>query len=184
MKLSKKLGLIIIGITFVNVAFAAAGGGYGEIHWTDIIHPWINFAIIFGFIGWKIKGMISDAFTKNAEEVESLYIVAEEKDKEAQIKLDALRKKFDQVESAKEKIIQNAMTDAEKFEAKYREEIESNIERLKREAANKVESEKNEMMRELNASLLEQVISKTKTSVKSNDEYRKKAAEKLLSEVR
>lgn len=120
---------------------------------------------------------------KNSEEVENLYNMAEEKSKEAQIKLDEYTKKLDSLDSEMSRILQNAEEDGTKFDAAQKAETQSSIERMKRDAANKIESEKNEMVRQLNSSLLDEVISKAKTEINGNNEYKTKATKKLLSNI-
>jgi F-type H+-transporting ATPase subunit b len=171
------LSLVIISSNVY--AAGAAGGG----HISDLMFPAINFFLLFGFIIFKMKKPISDSFTRNSEEVENLYNIAEEKSKEAQIKLDEYTKKLDSLDSETSRILQNAEEDGTKFDNTQKAETFSSIERMKRDAANKIESEKNEMVRELNSSLLDEVITKAKTEINGNNEYKTKATRKLLSDI-
>lgn len=162
---------------------AVLASGNVDYHYTDIIHPMINFIVLFGFIGWKIKTSISQAFTRNSEEVASLYTIAEQKDKEAEIKLQMFRKKLDEIESTKRKIFDNSMNDLKKFETTYQKEVEDIKARMKNDTDNRIESERKEQIMKLNATLLDQVIMKTKSAISSNEESRKKVTEKLLARV-
>lgn len=173
--------LLTLSLVLISSNAYAAGAGGGHI--SDLMFPAINFFLLFGFIFIKMRKPISDAFTRNSEEVENLYIMAEEKSKEAQIKLDEYTKKLESLDSEMSRIIQNAEEDGTKFDSAQKAETHSSIERMKRDAANKIESEKNEMVRQLNSSLLDEVISKTKTEINGNNEYKTKATKKLLSDI-
>ena len=152
--------LLTLSLVLISSNAYAAGAGGGHI--SDLMFPAINFFLLFGFIFIKLRKPISEAFTRNSEEVENLYNMAEEKSKEAQIKLDEYTKKLESLDSEMSRIIQNAEEDGTKFDAVQKAETHSSIERMKRDAANKIESEKNEMVRQLNSSLLDEVISKAK----------------------
>lgn len=175
----KFLFTMIISLNVFNSAFAEY-----DYHYTDIYHPMFNFILLFGLIGWKLKGTISDAFTKRAEDVETHYIMAEEKDKEAQIKLDMFTDKIANLEQARAKILKNAQNDVKNFEKEFKKEIDESIERAQKESLSRLSSEKNEMLRDLSQQLLENVISKTKSSIVEGDGYRQKATEKLLNQVK
>ena len=172
------LSLSLVLISF-NVFAAGSGGG----HISDLMYPAINFFLLFGFIVIKMRKPISDAFTRNSEEVENLYNMAEEKSKEAQFKLDEYTKKIESLDSEMSRILQNAEEDGTKFDAAQKSETQSSIERMKRDAVNKIESEKNEMVRQLNSSLLDEVISKAKSEINGNNDYKTKATQKLLSDI-
>lgn len=173
--------LLTLSLVLVSSNVFAAGAGGGHI--SDLMYPAINFFLLFGFILIKIRKPISDAFTKNSEEVENLYNMAEEKSKEAQIKLDEYTKKLEALDSETSRILKNAEEDGSKFDQAQKQETFASIERMKRDAANKIESEKNEMVKQLNSSLLDEVISKAKTEINSNQEYKTKATQKLLSDI-
>lgn len=168
---------------FLSINGFAAEEGHGAGHITDLIYPAINFTLLFGFIFFKVKKPLSDAFSSNSEEVENLFNMAEEKSKEAQIKLDMYLKRIESLDSEMAKISRTADEDSEKFARTQKDETTQAIKRLKKDAQGKMESEKNEMVRNLNSSLLDQVIFKAKTEINSNSEFKSKATKKLLSNI-
>lgn len=175
--------IITLLVLLSSASLFAAGDGGNAGHITDLIYPAINFSLLFGFIFFKLRKPISDAFSKNSEEVESLFNMAEEKSKEAQIKLDMFTKKIESLDSDMSRILKNSDDDSDRFEKSQKEETINAIDRLKKDASNKIESEKNEMVRRLNSSLLDEVISKAKLEINSNNEYKSKATKKLLSDI-
>ena len=66
--------LLTLSLVLVSSNVFAAGAGGGHI--SDLMYPAINFFLLFGFILIKMRKPISDAFTKNSEEVENLYNMA------------------------------------------------------------------------------------------------------------
>ncbi|ATH09441.1 hypothetical protein BIY24_16275 [Halobacteriovorax marinus] len=174
------LKLIALILTVADVQ--AAGGGHGG-HISELILPAWNFVPLLIVMIVLLRKPISAAFTKNAEEVEALYNVAEEKDKEAQIKLDMYEKKMNSLKSESEKIMKETKEQIEKFEKQNAEETVNMIQKLNEDADQKVAYEKDQAVRAINASLVDQVISKAKSKINENKEYKDKVTNKLVSEI-
>lgn len=66
------------------------------------------------------------------------------------------------------------------FEKKLSQETEDKIKKLKSDAQLKIEADKKQMVDELNAELLEQVINKTKSTIKTNKDFQSKVSTKML----
>ena len=81
--------VLLLLLLLVSCAYGAGKGGIGDLKW-----PFINFALLFGFIIWKVKDPLREAFKKNYEDTKQLYNLAHERDKEAQIKLKMYREKM------------------------------------------------------------------------------------------
>jgi F-type H+-transporting ATPase subunit b len=171
----KYLALLILQGT----AFAA--GGEGSI--TDLIVPAGNFLIVFGFIAFKMKGPVKRMFDENAVKVKELVELAQERDKEAQIKLDMYEKKMNGVDSEVSTIIENAHKDSQNFEKTYLNEVEETMAKISKDTDLKLESEKNNMIKMLNSSLLDEVIAKAKTKLTSDSSLGKKTTDNILSKL-
>ena len=52
----------LISILLLQTVAMAAGGAHGEASITDLAVPALNFGIVFGFIGWKLKGPMKRMF--------------------------------------------------------------------------------------------------------------------------
>lgn len=175
---------VLLSFLIVTSAFAAGDGGHAGGSVADLLWPAVNFFLLFGFLIWRLKKPISNYFTNNAVEVQQIYEVAEEKDKEAEIKLGMYEKKMDQLDSEIAKIHQEAEEDSETYEQKMKQQIKEDTQRLERDAALKIESEKEEMIRKLNSSLLDEVIKKTRDKVAQDKSLKEKATNKLISDFR
>ena len=178
-----KIKLLLILTVFSPMAVMASGAAHGEAHISDLMFPAINFILLFGFIGWKLKKPISAAFTKNSQDVESLYNLAEEKYKEAQIKYDSYAKKLEQLDSDISRIQKDTDQDVKSFTELTKKETEQTIKRMERDSSNKLESERNQLIMTLNKNLVDQVINKTKSTIADNKDYKTKATNNLVSSI-
>ena len=172
----KYLALLILQGTAL-----AAGGGHGHI--SDLIVPAGNFLIVFGFIAFKMKGPVKRMFDENSVKVKELVELAQERDKEAQIKLDMYEKKMSGLTSEVNTIMENAQKDGQNFETSYLEEVKETMVKISRDTDSKLESEKNNMIKMLNTSLLDEVIAKAKSKLTSDSSLNKKTTENILAKL-
>lgn len=175
-----KLLAFISFILSFNV-MAAGGGGGGHI--TDLLIPALNFSIVFFGLVFLLRNPIRKKFEENAANVKELYTLAEEKDKEAQIKLEMFEKKIKAVEVDKEKILDDSKRQASEFENKIERETQEILDRLKKDNKSKAVYEKNQLIKELNEKLINQIIEETKQKIEGNPALQKQATEKLFSQL-
>jgi F-type H+-transporting ATPase subunit b len=164
----------------------AAGGGGGAHHEPsifDLKYPVLNFGLLVIFMVWKLKGPVVKMFQDKADDVLALYNHAEEKDKEAQVELDKAADKVKNVEKECASIIEDAHNDSAAFDKSHSEEIVANIARLERDGELKVKAEKEDMIKGIEAELVEQVIASTKKAISSNKDMQLKATNKLIAEI-
>lgn len=173
--------LILIAL-FVSSSALAAGKGTGTV--MDLKWPAVNFFFLFGFLIWKLKKPLSEMFDKNAADVSQLYEVAEEKSKEAQIKFDMYQKKMSQVTGDYQRVIDESLADADLFAQRKKEEMDGLISKLEKDSEDKLEFEKKTMVRELEMSLVDTVISKAKNTISSDKITQRKITDKLVSQLK
>ena len=172
-----RITTILATLIFSTTAFSAGGGegGHHEAHISDLLYPVLNFGILFIFMFWKLKGPIVKMFQDKADDVLSLYNHAEEKDKEAQLELDKAADKVANLDKECSSIIDDANTDSSKFDSAHASEVAENIVRLEKDGKQKVEAEKQAMIREIEKDLVEIVIATAKKTISSNKEMQSKA---------
>lgn len=156
----------------------AAGGGHGSI--TDLVAPAINVGILLGVLAWKLKGPLHNYFVSKAEEVSNTLERASLKSKEAQMMLDSETRKMANLQNEITNIQKQAENDVLVFEKNLSKETEDKTQKLKADANSKIQADKKALMDELNAELLNEVIKKTKTTIKTNKDYQNKVSSKLL----
>lgn len=156
----------------------AAGGGHGHV--TDLIAPTINVAILLGVLIWKLKGPLRNHFNSKSEEVSNTLERANLKSREAQIMLEGEERKLANLENEIRAIHQNADNEVLTFEKKLSKETEDKTHKLKSDATLKIQADKKAILDEVNAELLNQVIAKTKSTIKTNKEYQNKVSTKLI----
>lgn len=175
--------LFCISLSLISASAFAAGSEGHHPSASDLIFPAINFVILASFLGWKLKGVMKTTFNEQAEEVKKLYDYAEEKDKEAQLKLSMFEKKMSEVESSYTKILSEADTAADKYSTDMEFERKDKIQKLHKESDDKLDYEKNLMVEALNKTLLNQVIGKAKESIGKDGQKQKLATKKILSRL-
>jgi F0F1-type ATP synthase membrane subunit b/b' len=160
-------------------AYGAAGAA-GDGSWTDLIAPAVNLGILLGVLIWKLKGPLHNHFVSKSNDVANTLERANLKTKEAKMMLDNEDKKIANLSSDLKSITQQAENDVNFFEKKLSQETEEKTHKLKSDANMKIQADKKALMDDLNAELLNQVIAKTKTTIKTNKEYQNKVSTKLL----
>lgn len=177
--MNKKILTLVILLTSLDAI--AAGGGTGTV--ADLKYNAINFIVLFGFLGIKLRKPLKNMFDKNAVEVTALFGLAEEKDKEAQIRFDEYNNKLKNVESERKRILAEADQNAQKFSKQHTVETDELITNLNEDAKVRIESEKVQMARNLNSTLLDEVINKVKEKVGNDKGLQEKATKKLVSQI-
>lgn len=173
---------LTLGITaLIQSAHAAGNGGHGHV--SDLIAPLVNVLVLFGFLAWKLKKPLSDSFTAKAEEITNTLERASLKSKEAEVMLAAQQKKMASVDSEAREILRQAEVEVKNYEASHAREMEEKSSKLKTDATAKIEAERKAMLAGLNASLLDEVIARAKSTIKGNKDYQHKASAKMLGEM-
>lgn len=176
-----RIALVSVVALSSSAALAAGNGGHGSV--TDLIAPLVNVLILGSFLVWKLKKPLSDMFTAKADEIENTLERASLKSKEAEVMLQAQNKKMATVEQEVKDILRQAEADVKAYEKSYAREIEEKSFKLKADASAKIEAERKSLISALNASLLDEVITKAKSTIRSNKEYQQKASTKIFGEM-
>lgn len=169
----------------LNVAnvLASEGGAHGAHHApsiTTLFAPAFNVAILIGVLVWKLKDPLADYFTSKSNEVANTLERASLKSKEAKIMLEGEERKMANLANEVKSIHTQSENDVLSYEKNLSKETEDKTQKLKADANMKIQADKKAVMDELNAELLNQVIAKTKTTIKTNKDYQNKVSTKLL----
>ncbi|WPU65389.1 ATP synthase F0 subunit B [Peredibacter starrii] len=172
---------------FIALGFAtkalAAGGGHGEGHHssiTDLIAPAVNVAILLGVLAWKLKGPLAAYFNKQSDDIANTIERVNLKSKEAKMLLESEERKAANVANEVKAIHAQAENEVLAFEKNLSRETDERTQKLKSDANLKLQADKKAAMDELNAELLNEVIAKTKSTIKTNKDYQSKVSSKLL----
>jgi F0F1-type ATP synthase membrane subunit b/b' len=169
-----------LALSFNSLALAAgqADGGHGSPK--DLIAPAVNVFILFAVLIWKLKKPLSQHFDTKSQEVAHTLERANLKSQEAQMMLEMEANKLAHLEQDLKKIQQQAEADILVFEKNVSREVEEKTHKLKIDANSKIQADKKSIMDELNIQLLDQVLNKTKSTIKTNKDYQTKVTTKLL----
>jgi F0F1-type ATP synthase membrane subunit b/b' len=167
-----------LALGLVTKAYGAGNGGHGSV--ADLVAPAFNVIVLAGFLVWKLKGPLKDHFNAKSEEVANTLERASLKSKEAQLMLENQQRKMANLENEVKAIHGQSETDVLLFEKNMSKELEDKSHKLKLDANNKIQADKKAMLDELNNQLLDEVITKTKSTIKTNKDYQSKVSTKLL----
>ena len=171
--MSKMISIYLILVSSVSMA----GGGSGKV--SDLFFPAINFVILFGFIIFKYKGVISSGYTEQSLKIENLLNDAAAADKQASLKLDSLKKELKNIELVKNELKNKANENLNIQVKLINDESNKKIIKLKEDKESKFKQEKNTLMNEVNSKVIDLVIENAKVIV-ADDKNRKLTTEKKL----
>jgi F0F1-type ATP synthase membrane subunit b/b' len=178
MKSFLSFAFLIITMSSTVLAAGQADGGHGNPK--DLIAPAVNLFILFSLLIWKLKKPLSEHFTSKAETVSNTLERASLKSQEAQMMLEMEERKKKNLESEMKRILAQVDSDVANYEKALTREVEEKIHKLKIDANSKILTDKKDMVDKLNQELLDQVLSKTKHTIKTNKDYQNKVSGKLL----
>lgn len=159
-------------------AAVAAGGAHGTA--MDLIPAFINISILFGILGFVLRKPVKAYYNSKSEEVSNILERASIKAKEAEMMMEAQRKKVESVAGEIEQLYKDTDERIATFKKDYASEVDNRIEKLKEDAAQKIEAEKAEQMNKLNSTFLDDVIEKAKAYIKKNPALGNEATDKVL----
>lgn len=159
----------------------AAGGGHGSPK--DLIAPAVNLGILLAVLIWKTKGPLKNYFISKSQEIENTIERANIKSKEAKMLLETEERKAANLDNEVKAIYDQANKDVAQYEKNLSKETEDKTQKLKADANLKIQADKKSQLDELNTELLNQVIAKAKTTIKSNKDYQSKVSTKLLKDL-
>jgi F-type H+-transporting ATPase subunit b len=173
---------LFIFTSLISISSYGAGKGSGSVK--DLAFPAINFIILFGFIIYKYKNVISKNYSDESIRVENLLNDAAEADKQATLKLETLTEQLENIDSLKKDLKEKA---TEKLGAQLEQikfESKNKIKKLEEDKENRYDQDKTNLVKRTNGKVLDMVINDAKNIV-SSDKVRKRAAEqKLLGSIR
>jgi F0F1-type ATP synthase membrane subunit b/b' len=172
-----RLILFLLSMTS-TVALANSGAHHGSA--ADLLAPAVNVIILVGVLVWKLKTPLRNYFVTMSENVSNTLERASIKSKEAQMMLENEQRKLTNLENEVKNIKQQSANDVATYEKNLARETEEKTHKLKADAQTKIQADKKAIMDELNAELLNQVIAKTKSTIKGNKDYQSKVSNKLL----
>lgn len=177
--------IIIALLMILPVAAIAAGKSKGDhvASVADLKWPAMNFLMLFGFLFFKLKKPISKMFDKNAEDVKELFQVADEKNKEAEIKLNMYQGKVSQIDADCQRILDTSVTEGNTFSKEQESEFNGLVDRLQKDSVNKLEHEKKVLLGQMESTLVDEVISRAKKSISGDKEIQTKATNKMVSQI-
>ncbi len=164
-------------ILVISSDIALAAGGTGP---SSLIPAAVNVTILIVALVFLLRKPASEFFNNKSATVSEMLERASAKAKEAEMMMQAQKKKAEGMEAEIKKLESEAEDLISGFEKQYTAEVQERISKMKEDASVKIEAEKKELMNELNSNLLDLVISKTKTTIKSDKSIAANATKNIV----
>lgn len=179
---------ILVLLSLLTSANAIAAGGPAPTTWAEffptLVWPLFNVVLLGSALFWKLKGPIKGFFKDKSEGIAEIMERANVKAKEAEMMMQMQRQKLEGMETEISKIHSEVDSEINSFKNTYVKDVEERVEKLKADAALKIEAEKNQLTNQLNAMLLDEVIEKAKVTIKTNKDLNQQATSKVLEGLR
>jgi len=165
-------------LLLVSTNAIAAGSGHGSP--SDLIPAAVNVTILLAAIVFGLRKKLSALFKAQSTSISELLERASAKAKEAEMLMELNKKKIEGAEEELNKKKVEMKNELTSFEKTYSLSIEERVKKMKEDAGSKIDAEKLELMNELNRTLIDQVISKTKAKIKTDKSLSDSAVERLV----
>lgn len=171
--------LIVLSLSFIAVAHAAGGSNHHSSP-LDLIPPFVNFGILFGFLAWKLAPVFKNHFSTKHKVIKETAERAQTLKFEAQMQLEQQQKKNETLSKKIEEIKGQAEKEVDQYKKEQSKENELRIAKLKEDAEGKIEMQKHEYISVLKNEIVNLVINKTKETVKSQKELKGNVESNLM----
>ncbi len=168
--------LIVSTILFSSIAIAA-GDAHGP---SSLIPKFVNLSLVIIGLIYFLRKPAKDFFSSKSALVSEMMERAESKSKEAEMMMEMQRKKTESADAEIKKLEEENLELMTSFEKNYKEEVSSRIAKMKEDAGQKIESEKAEMIEELNSNLLDIVIANAKSQIKADPNLANSATKNIV----
>lgn len=163
------------------LAVAASGGGEhgGEAHgfnWFELGSMVVNFALLFGFLGWKLSPAVRKGLRGRREEMGKRLVEAQAKQSEAEARLEEYKAKLANLEAEFRRVVESYEAEARADQAKMEEETEKAIQRLARESDFTIQQEVRKAERMIRDAAVEATLRKAETLIRDRitaDDHRR-----------
>ena len=164
-----------------DIGYVFAVDGDGSV--LDLKWPFLNLFILGTLITWKIKKPLTEMFNKNFSDVGYLYNVAEERDKESNMKYEIYKKKIENMDKEYDVILKKFDVKGINYVKEYKKEGDIFVEKIKKAKYKRIEVEREKMLKEIENTLIEEIVFKTKNRIKDDSHLKSRVATGLLSKI-
>lgn len=175
--------------TTVLLAVTASGGGeHGEAHgidWFELGSMFLNFVLLFGFLGYKLRPVLASGLTSRRENFGKRLIEAQQKQAEAESRLEEYKAKLANLETEFRRVVESYEAEARADQKKMEEETEKAIERLARETEFTIHQEFRKAENLIQATAVEATLRKAESLVRQRitDDDRARLNDRAIAEL-
>jgi F0F1-type ATP synthase membrane subunit b/b' len=171
----------VILFLLTGAAYAAGDGHAGP---SSLIPAAVNLIILFGAITYFTKDTIVGFFNDKSKSTQDMIERASVKAKEAKLMMEVQQKKINGADAEIQSLGKDVEDVLTSFDSNYSKEVSERIQNLKEDAGQKIEAEKNELLNELNSNLLDEVLSKTKMSLRNDKSLNADATKRIIEGIK
>jgi F-type H+-transporting ATPase subunit b len=167
----KRCSILVFIITllffFVGVALASSGGDHGPKGWvaTDTYRV-MNFAVLVGGLFFLLRKPVAQFFSSRIKGIEDQLSELEQKKKDAEQKLQEYTEKLAQLDKEAKTIVDDYIRQGNEAKERILKEAESVADKLKEQARRNIDYEINQAKIRLQGEILEQAIVKAEEIIK------------------
>jgi len=151
---------------------------------SDLLMPAINFALLFGFLFYKLKTPINEMFVKKSKDIEELFYSASKKDKDSQSRLDDINQKFKELGFLREEVMKKTEADLIALKETNTEDIKAHLEKQKSDLNAKINNETQKSKIQIEEALMKSVLANVQINVKKDASIKNNITDKLLAQLK
>ena len=167
-----------LAVTLSLTAFAKGEGTVMDLKW-----PFVNFLLLFSFLGWKIRPLLKKKFDKQAEDIARFAKEAEEKSQEAKARLHTAQERLSPSQRRVSKHQGKCGERDGKASPGSENSDSKSLERLDKDFQGQMNHLHENLQRELKNLVLNSVIKKAQARINQEKDLRERVATKLLSSL-
>lgn len=159
--------------TSVLMALVAASGGDGGGHeahgidWFELGSMFLNFVLLFGFLGYKLRPVVANGLTARRENFGKRLIEAQQKQAEAESRLEEYKTKLANLETEFQRVVESYEAEARADQKKMEDETEKAIQRLARETEFTIHQEIRKAEKLIQSTAVEATLRKAEALVRA-----------------
>ena len=167
---------LLLSLIFSSTSAFAEGSG----HAGDLIPAAFNVLLLVGLIIYFTKDTLKAHFAKKSADTKEVIERAASKAKEAAMMMEMQQKKMNSLDSEIQSMEGDVDSELSLFEADYKNSLATRVANLKTDAGQKIEAERKGLLDDLNSTLLDQVIAKSKAMIKAEPTLSSDAAKNMI----
>lgn len=175
--------IFTIIISLIPAVLIASSGETSHTPKEILGWSFFNFIILFGVLGYFLKGKLTNLFNQKREGIKAIYTQAMAKQKHAQKERDNLQLEISNLSQFEDKVMKDTISNTLKFKDHYSTEIDEKIARVEHESELKIQTTRSNQTENVKKELLDAVILDVKAKLEGDLSLKEKVTKKILQSI-